>query len=145
MYTGLLHAHNGFRWLVLAALALATIMALTGWFGGRSWKKSDNVFGLVLLILADVQFLIGLILYVVSPLRIEAFKDFGAAMQNSTLRFFSVEHALLMVIALAFLHIGRAKTKKAVSYRKKHRAAAIFFSIALILVLIGIPWDRAFF
>jgi len=56
-----------------------------------------------------------------------------------------VEHILLMVIALAFVHIGKAKSQKAKTSFKKHRAAAIWYGLAFILVLAGIPWDRALF
>jgi hypothetical protein len=48
-----------------------------------------------------------------------------------------------MVIALVLVHIGRAKTKKAIGHWKKHRAATIFYGIALLLILAAIPWERA--
>jgi uncharacterized membrane protein YphA (DoxX/SURF4 family) len=144
MYTGLLHTHNMFRWLVLIVLVLAVLFALAGWFGKREWSKKDNLTGLLLTIFMDIQFLVGLILYVfVSPFTKSAFNDFGAAMKNPELRFFAVEHILMMVIALVLVHIGRAKSKKDVANWKKHRSAAIFYGIALLLVLAGIPWERA--
>jgi hypothetical protein len=80
----------------------------------------------------------------VSPVTKTAFNDFGAAMKNADLRFYAVEHILMMVIALVLVHIGRAKSKKDVAPWKKHRSAAIFYGIALLLVLAGIPWERAF-
>lgn len=145
MYTGLLHTHNLFRWLVLIALVLAVLFALTGWFGKREWNKKDNITGLILMIFMDIQFLVGLILYaLVSPITKAAFNDFGAAMKNADLRFYAVEHILMMVIALVLVHIGRAKSKKDVAPWKKHRSAAIYYVIALVVVLAGIPWDRAF-
>ncbi|MCK3686016.1 hypothetical protein [Maribellus sp. YY47] len=146
MYTGLLHAHNGFRWLVLLALIISVVLALTGWVGKREWKKTDNLFNLLLVIFTDIQFLVGLALYAfVSPMTKAAFQNFGAAMKNSELRFYAVEHILLMVIALVLIHIGRSRSKKASSSDKKHRLAAIFYTISLVLILAGIPWGRAFF
>ena len=144
MYTGLLHSHNGLRWLVLLALVVSIILALSGWFGKRNWKKADSIAGLLLVILMDLQFLIGIILYAfVSPITKAAFQNFGAAMKNADLRFYAVEHILLMLIALVLVHIGRAKTKKDTAPLKKHRAAAIFYGISLLLILAAIPWDRA--
>ena len=144
MYTGLLHTHNMFRWLVLITLVLAVLFALAGWFGKREWSKKDNLTGLLLTIFMDIQFLVGLILYAfVSPVTKTAFNDFGAAMKNADLRFYAVEHILMMVIALVLVHIGRAKSKKDVANWKRHRSAAIFYGIALLLVLAGIPWERA--
>jgi len=144
MYTALLHTHNMFRWLVLITLVLAVVFAFVGWFKKREWTKKDNITGLLLTIFMDIQFLVGIVLYAfVSPITKAAFNDFGAAMKNSDLRFYAVEHILLMVIALVLVHIGRAKTKKAIGHWKKHRAATIFYGIALLLILAAIPWERA--
>ena len=144
MYTGLLHTHNMFRWLVLIALVLAIVFAFAGWFGKRDWKKKDNITGLLLVIFMDIQFLAGIVLYAfVSPITKSAFTDFGAAMQNPAIRFYAVEHIAMMIIALVIIHIGRSKSKKAVTAVKQHRAASIFYSIGLILILAAIPWDRA--
>lgn len=146
MYTGLLHAHNLFRWLVLLAALTAIVLAYSGWFGKREWKKADNISGLLLVIFVDIQLLIGLVLYgFVSPITRAAFADFGAAMENATLRFYAVEHLVMMLVALILIHIGRSKSKKALIMNKKHRLAAIFYSIGLILILAGIPWDRMLF
>lgn len=146
MYTGLLHAHNGFRWLVLIALVISVSLAISGWAGKRNWNKADNLSGLITVIVMDIQFLLGIILYAfVSPLTKAAFSDFGAAMKNSELRFYAVEHFLLMLIALVLVHIGRVKSKKVVAPWKKYRTTSIFYGIALILILAGIPWDRALF
>ena len=144
MYTGLLHIHNMFRWLVLIVLVLAIIFAFAGWFGKKEWTKRDKLTGLILTIFMDIQFLVGLILYAfVSPLTKAAFADFGAAMKNADIRFYAVEHILMMLIALVLVHIGRSKSKKATTPEKQHRAAAIFYIIALLLIVAAIPWERS--
>ncbi len=145
MYTGLLHTHNMFRWLVLIILVVSVSFAVSGWLKKSNWSKRDSVTGLLLTIFMDIQFLVGIILYAfVSPLTKAAFAGFGAAMKNADLRFYAVEHILIMVIALVLVHVGKVKTKKAVAPWKKHRAAAIFYGISLLLILAGIPWNRAF-
>ena len=146
MYTGLLHSHNLLRWIVLLLLITGVALAITGLAGKKEWKKKDALAGLLLTIFMDIQFLVGFILYAfVSPFTRAAFADFGAAMKNADLRFYAVEHILLMVIALAFVHIGRVKSKKAVASPKKHKAALLWYGLSLLLVLAGIPWDRALF
>lgn len=143
MYTGLLHTHNLLRWLVLIAFLIVLVMAFRGWFGKKEWTRGDNLMGLLLTIFVDIQLLIGLILYFfVSPFTKSAFADFGAAMKNQVLRFYAVEHILIMIIALVLIHIGRAKSKKALLSVSRHKAAAIWYGIAFILILAGIPWDR---
>lgn len=146
MYTGLLHSHNGLRWLVLIALLISIVLAVSGWFAKRDWKKTDNISGLLLVVFMDLQFLIGIVLYAfVSPITKAAFADFGATMKNPELRFYAVEHILMMVIALVLVHIGRAKSKKYLAGWKRHRAAAIYYTISLLLILAAIPWERAMF
>ncbi len=144
MYTGLLHTHNLLRWFVLIAFLLVLILALRGWFGKKDWTKKDNLMGLLLTIFVDLQLLIGLVLYLfLSPFTKAAFADFGAAMKNSALRFYAVEHILIMIIALVLVHVGRVKSKRALLSVNKHKSAVIWYGIAFILVLAGIPWDRA--
>ena len=144
MYTGLLHTHNLFRWLVLIMLVVAIILGFTGWFGKKEWTKRDNLAGLLLTIFVDIQFLVGIVLYAfVSPLTKAAFADFGAAMKDTTLRFYAVEHILMMIIAVVLVHVGSAKSKNAIASWKKHRTSAIFYGIALVVILAAIPWNRA--
>ena len=146
MYTGFLHAHSGLRWLVLILIVVSIALAFVGWIKKREWTKTDQTSSLFLMIFMDIQFLVGIVLYLfLSPMTKAAFNDFGAAMGNSALRFYAVEHILMMVIALALVHIGRAKTKKDIAPWKKHRAAAIFYTISLLMILAAIPWDRALF
>ncbi len=146
MYTTLLHAHNGLRWLVLIAFVAAIAIAFAGWMKKSGWSKKDSISGLILVVLMDLQFLAGITLYVfVSPITKAAFSNFGDAMKNSDLRFYAVEHILLMIIALVLVHVGRIKSKKNTVNWKKHRSAAIYYTIALVIVLAAIPWDRAFF
>ncbi|NOR76572.1 MAG: hypothetical protein GQ525_15630 [Draconibacterium sp.] len=145
MYTVLLHTHNMFRWLVLIAIILAITFAFMGWFAKRNWTKKDNLTGLFLTIFMDIQFVGGIILYAfISPITKIAFADFGTAMKNADIRFYAVEHILMMVIALIIIHIGRAKSKKATVPWQKHRKAAIYYTIGLLFILAAIPWDRAF-
>lgn len=144
MYTVLLHAHNLFRWLVLIVLIFAIGFAFIGWYKKRSWNKKDNLAGLVLTIFIDIQFVLGFVLYAfVSPITEAAFNDFGAAMKNQELRFYAVEHILMMVIALIIIHIVRAKSKKHLAPWKKHRATFVFYTIAFVFIMAAIPWEKS--
>ncbi len=143
MYEGILVLHNTLRWLLLISLVITLARYLSGWLINLSWKKLDNVLGIVFTSLMDLQLLLGLALYFfLSPVMKVAFSDFGAAMKDNNLRFFAVEHFSMMLIAVALVHIGRAKSKKAKTDQKKFMTASIFFLIALVLILAGIPWSR---
>ncbi len=143
MYIGLLHLHNTLRWLVLLVALVTLLKYFMGWFSQKEWKKSDNIIGIIFTSIMDLQLLSGLVLYFfVSPITKAAFQDFGAAMKNADLRFYAVEHSLMMLIAVALVHIGRSKSKKAALPRKKFGISLVFFGIAYLVILAGIPWSR---
>ena len=143
MYPILLGLHNITRWLVLIVGILAIVRAFMGWSGKRPWTGLDNSAGLFFTISMDVQLLLGLLLYgVFSPITTGAFADFGAAMSNPDARFWLVEHIFMMVLAVILAHVRRSLAKKAPTDVAKHKRAAIFFTLALIVVLAGIPWFR---
>ena len=146
MYTFVLATHNIVRWLVLIVGVIAVVMAFVGWFGKRNWRDTDDKLGLAYTGLLDLNLLLGLLLYIfLSPITKAAFANFGAAMGDSTLRFFAVEHIFGMVVAIVLAHVGRSRSKKASDSVKKYRTAAIWFALSLVAVLAMIPWERPLF
>lgn len=140
MYEIVLLIHSWLRWVVLIAGLLAVIRGFAGWPGRSPWTRADDTAGAAFVGTLDLQLLLGLILYIfLSPFSTAAFADFGGAMRNSALRFWAVEHLFGMVIAVVLAHIGRARSRRAPSM-KKHRTAAIFYTLALIVILASIPW-----
>ena len=138
----LLGLHNLIRWVVLIAGVLAAAKAILGYVNKQSWTPLDNRLGLIFTISFDIQLLLGLILYIAGPTMQGIWGNFGEAMSNSALRFFAVEHIFIMIISLGLAHMGRSLAKKADGDVKKHQRAAIFFTLSLLLILLGIPWQR---
>lgn len=140
MFAALLVVHSWLRWLVLLAAFNAVGRAIGGVQSGRPWASSDDHAGKWLVILFDVQLLVGLIIYAaLSPTTQAALADFGAAMKDSQLRFFAVEHLVGMVAAAALIHIGRKKSGS-VTAGSRHKVALIFFALAIVIMLLSIPW-----
>ncbi len=132
--------HSWLRWAIIILGIIAVVRAIGG-RGGRPWTQTDTNIGKWLGITLDIQFVIGLLLYVwLSPITQAAFADFGGAMRNSGLRFWAVEHVAGMVIATALAHVGRAKIRKASTDSRRHTLAAIYYGLALIIMLASIPW-----
>lgn len=143
MYIGLLHLHNAARWLVLIAAVIAIVVAVAGLVRGARWGRSAKLSGLAYMITMDAQLLIGLLLYGVSPLVRAAIGDMSMAMGDAQLRFYLIEHALLMVVAVVMVHAGYALAKRASSARAAYLRATAFYLLGLVLVLVAIPWERA--
>jgi hypothetical protein len=141
MYPFILTLHSILRWVVLILAVVAVVRALVGWFGKKEWTALDDRLGMLLSGSMDLQVLLGFILYIfLSPFTQTTFQDFGAAMSNELLRYWSVEHVLLMILALILIHVGRATSKVAEEATSKHRRAAIFFGLAMLAILLAIPW-----
>jgi len=141
MYPIVLALHSALRWLVLVIGVVAVVRAVSGVTAGRTWDPSDERASRWLAIALDVQVLIGLILYLAfSPLTAAAFRDMAAAMATSTLRYWAVEHPFGAIVGLALVHIGRARIRRAPSDAARHRTIVVFFTLALLAILVSIPW-----
>jgi len=61
-------------------------------------------------------------------------------MQNPVLRFYAIEHTIGMLIAILMVHIGRVYVKKDIPDSTKHKRTLLFFGLALLIVLVSLPW-----
>jgi len=133
-----LHHYN--RWLLLFALLFVLSRSLTGWLSKKPYEKIDNIGAASMLGFAHLQLVLGLILYfALSPIVQEAFKDFGAAMKTPEIRYYAVEHLITGILGIAFIQIGRTKSKKLSDATAKHKTMFIFTIIALLLILSRMP------
>jgi hypothetical protein len=141
MYSAFLLVHSLLRWVVVIAGLVVVARAIGGVTSRRDWRPGDTAGVRWFSIALDVQFLIGLLLYVwLSPFIRDAWADMAATMRNAPLRFFAVEHVTGMVIGIVLAHVGKSKIGKAVDAAQKHKLALIFFSLAMVVILLSIPW-----
>ncbi|MFN0176935.1 MAG: hypothetical protein ACKVU0_20000 [Saprospiraceae bacterium] len=139
-----LHSYN--RYLILAALVYVLFRSWSGWMGKKPFEKADNTASVALLGLAHLQLLLGLIQYfVTSAYTREGMADMGAAMKSEWLRYFTVEHAFMMVLAVVFIQIGRTTSKKAVTDQLKHKKLAIWTCAATLLIVAALAMKGLLF
>jgi hypothetical protein len=143
MYAIVLSLHNVLRWLVLVAAVFAVMRAISGWVSRSPWTPASAGPGRFFTISLDVQFLLGILLYaVLSPVTKAAFADMASAMGQREIRFFVAEHAVFMVLALVAAHMGKVLAPKAATGTLKYRRAAIWYGLATLCMLAGMPWWR---
>ncbi len=82
MYPLLLSLHGLLRWAVLLAALFAIATALSGSGGAKPWGKRARVSGAVYVGLFDLQFLVGIGLYLVSPLVKSVLGNMAVAMKD---------------------------------------------------------------
>ena len=136
MYTALLVTHSWLRWAVLVFGLIALIAAVKK--HARKDLEPDRS-SLGFLISADLQLLVGLGLYFVSPYFAMLTSEPKSAMGDASIRYFAVEHALGMIVAIVLVHVGRILGKRSAS-PNRHRTAAVLFALALVIMAAAIPW-----
>lgn len=132
----LIHAHSGFRWLVLGFLVIAVLNALMKMVGNKDFTAQDGKINFLTPRMMEVQFVIGLILYFVSG----RVMSLGDAMGDSTARFFALEHPVAMIVAVGLVSIGSARVKRGTDSKARFKTTLIFFGLALAITLAMIPW-----
>lgn len=138
MYQSLLIIHSLLRWLVVASLCYSIWRA---WRGQRlllPFTKTDNALRHWTATIAHAQLLVGMILYIQSPM-VKYFNAGTGDMSGEPL-FFGAIHITLMLIAIVVLTLGSAKAKRKTQDAEKFKTMLIYFSIAAILIFIAIPW-----
>lgn len=138
--------HSKWAYLVLLVLVLATFNALFKFFGDKEFDAKDFRISLFALITMHIQLLIGIVLFFMKDYfsTIEQVGGMGEVMKNSALRNLIVEHPLTMIMAVTLVTIGYSKHKKKLTSKPKFKLLAIFYSLALVLVLAKIPWNLWF-
>ncbi len=131
--------HNLVRWAVLLFGLLTLLKSISGIAGKRNYTSGDDRSNFLFMLSCDIQLLIGLILYFTNGWAARL-KDLGNNMKDANYRFFTMEHGLLMIIALVLVHVGRVSVKKAITPAAKHKRTLLFFGLAIVLILAAIPW-----
>lgn len=144
MHPALLHTHNLLRWVVLLLGVLALVRAYQGMSGDRPYAAARRI-GVFFTASLHVQLILGLALFMVSPFIRAAMSDMRTTMADAPTRFFVAEHPTIMVAAVVLMTIGGIVAKNAANDAARHRKALVFIGITMLLLLWGIPWQRALF
>ena len=134
MSTGLLHLHHYLPYLFFIVLIIS--IARAGLNKIPNVKK--DIFLTLTLIFAHIQLLLGLVLLV------DFISVAGVHMGEAANRLITIEHPLMMIIAVALITIGKVKAKKATDNTKGNKIIFTSFIIALTFIILRTPWDKLF-
>ena len=141
MYALVKTIHSYWAFFVLILLVVAVLNAIRGKFSGKEFQSTDLRISLFALIFSHIQFLIGIILYFVSPW-FEQWSSLGmGVMKNAESRLYLVEHPLMNLLAIILITIGWSLQKRQSESDKKFLRIALFYGIGLIFLLSRIPWN----
>lgn len=138
----LLIVHSWFRWFAVAGVLVAFVNALRSAAIEAPWQRVDVILSKSAAHLMNVQVVLGVAVYATSPMIRGLLGNMQNTMRDPDARFFAVEHAGVMLLAVGAVHMGAALAKKADTDQGKHTRIAVFFAVALVLMAYGIPWTR---
>jgi cytochrome c biogenesis factor len=141
MYGILLALHSLTRWLVLASLLFALFRSYRGWLLNKSYSRFDNAVRHTTATVAHIQLIFGIWLYLISPIVSYFLHNFNKAVHERGIRFFGMEHITMMLIGITVITIGSAKARRKTTDSEKFKTIAIWFTIALLIILSSIPWS----
>jgi len=140
MYQTLTFLHSTFRWLVLLSLIYAVFRSYRGYFSKKVFSQSDNSVRHWTATIAHIQLILGIILYSQSPIIAYFWKNFNTARESFDLLFFGTIHIFLMLCSIILITVGSAVSKRKISDHEKFKVMFIYFTLALIIIFIAIPW-----
>jgi len=136
--------HSYWAYIVLIILVIAVVNAFVGIFKKKDFKSTDLRLGLFTLIVSHIQLLIGLAWYFMSPYFNQLISNTSEVMKTKEIRLLALEHPVMMIIAITLITIGWSKHKKKTTSMAKFKIFAIFYGLALLLILFRIPWTNWF-
>jgi hypothetical protein len=140
MYNGMLHLHSVLRWIILILLLFAIYKNFAD--RNKPFTPGHKKLGFYLMICADLLLLVGLYQWFTGIWGLKSIQanGFSTVMKDSTLRFFAIEHTTGMLLAIILIHLGYSYGKKSVPDSQKHKRILLYFGLALLIILISIPW-----
>jgi hypothetical protein len=134
------HTHSGLRWIALILLIVAIAKSFAGMNGNKPYTAGDKKLALFTLIAMHLQLVIGLALFFIGKWYVSLPPEVTDATTKSLHRFFGMEHATGMILAIGLITAGYSKAKRAATDKAKFKNIAIFFLVGLVLILGSIPW-----
>ncbi|WP_419788860.1 hypothetical protein HDF19_19840 [Mucilaginibacter sp. E4BP6] len=126
---------------MLTSLLFAIYRGYRGWLLKKLFTKFDNSVRHITATIAHVQLIIGLWLYFISPIVAYFLYNFKDAVHERQLRFFGMEHVTMMLTGIILITIGSYKSKRKNTDPEKFKTMAIWFTIALLVILSSVPWS----
>lgn len=140
MYNFIQKFHSGWAYLALLILVIAVVNSLLGMSSKKEFTLKDRKIALFALVAIHIQFLVGIILYFVSPNGLQMTNAVGMGGLTTESRILALEHPLINIIAITLITIGWSKHKKLLTGESKFKTFSIFYGLGLVLILSRIPW-----
>lgn len=130
--------HSILRYLVLLSILLVIYLAWKGFTFKKSYTRLHRIATASASGISHLQLLVGFVLYFFSPTAQSFWQT--KSMRWSDGLFFALVHFGLMSSAIVILTVGVALAKREAEEHRRFRILFNYFVLALLIILIAIPW-----
>jgi hypothetical protein len=106
----------------------------------KPFSSSDKKLSLLLMIAAHLTLLLGLYQWSFGRYSLSTIPPDVNIMRDDFWRFFLIEHPFGMVVSIVLITIGNRAAKRQIPDKKKHSTMRFFYLLALIIILVTVPW-----
>ena len=140
MYHHTLLLHSYYRWFIILTIIGQMIWLYSGHRSKKIFSSKDYKILIVITALYDLQLILGLILYFKSPLVQYFWKDISFSIKQRELRFFGIEHVMMMSTAIILINFYTfCVFKKIGSYAFTYLFRRYIWII--LIIFSSIPWS----
>ncbi len=137
------YLHSVWAGFVLIVLVFTIIQHLTGVLKGRMYNlRTDFRMALFAAVIYGFQIILGLLAWFTSDY-FTGIRDghFGEYMKNAHSRLLVLEHPFMGLLGLLLVLYGLRRSYFQVDPRRKFLSIVWLYSLALLLILLRIPWS----
>lgn len=132
-------AHSGIGIVILFTILLIILYLVVRYVMKKPFDKNNKIAALIGLALVHLQIILGLVLYLISPLGVSNFS--GTAMKDDISRLYILEHPVGMIVAAVLITIGYLATNNdRLSDVRKYSRVLFLYAIAYSFILYSTPW-----
>ncbi len=133
---------------VSAIFIIITIIILVRSYRGRKFKTSytnfDKNIAALFLVFLYIQLVLGVLLYFGLGKQSVGAASFEETVEKMSLRFWALEHSIVMMFALFLSQLGWIFIRKSKLDLNKHKNTLFYFGISILLIIIstgiGLIW-----
>ena len=137
-YSLAINSHIVFSSLFTIVSIVVLYRSVQGFRLPGAYTRFDRIVALNYLVLLYIQLVLGLLLYFVLV------DKTSPNAEEASLRFWALEHFVIMMFALFLSQIGWILIKNSKKDKNKHRNTLLYFGISIVLIvgssLIGMIW-----
>ena len=142
MYSAILISHIVISILLIVLAIYIVIRSLFGVFGKVNFSIFHDIkLPIIAVVFLYLELILGFLLYAIYINKLEVLITQANANAYFSARFWAVEHAILMLFAIIFGHLGLVYAKNLQDDGQKFKKNLLYFGLSFVLIFISITMN----